>query len=214
VITAHRPALWSASLGADVTHPPRPNRYSVALRPPGCADAPGVSTQPYAFAWSHRSGARSCDERAPGVNFGQPLLNISDSAVGRRRTIACFPGVAGSLGDDGSQYAAGAGREMGEREEPGRCSRAAVGQLGNRSCGPVRIITRFLPPAASSSRPSACRSRAPGLAGCGSQEHPLAANGSSTPLWPRTRRRPGALRRPQTRRPPGPDDVPYERSPP
>ena len=44
---------------------------------------PGASPLPYAFAWSHRSGARSCDERALGVDFGQPRLNISVSAVGR-----------------------------------------------------------------------------------------------------------------------------------
>jgi len=31
-----------------------------------------------AFAWSHRSGARSCDERAPAVNFGQPRLKRAD----------------------------------------------------------------------------------------------------------------------------------------
>ena len=61
------------------------------------------------------------------------------------RTIACFPGVVGSLGDDGSQYAAGAGREVEERGKPADWARAAVGQLGNRSCGPARIITRFLP---------------------------------------------------------------------
>jgi hypothetical protein len=107
---------------------------------------PGVSTLPCAFAWSHRSGARSCDERAPGVKFGEPRLNISVSAVGRAwRTIACFPGVVGSLGEDGGQYAAGAGREVEERGEPAGWAGAAVGQLGNRSCGPARIITGFLP---------------------------------------------------------------------
>ena len=51
----------------------------------------------------------------------------------------------GSLGDDGSQYAAGAGREVEERGKPAGWAGAAVGQLGNRSCGPARIITGFLP---------------------------------------------------------------------
>ena len=41
----------------------------------------------------------------------------------------------GSLGDDGGQFAADAGREVDERGEPAGWAEAAVGQLGNRSCG-------------------------------------------------------------------------------
>ena len=44
-------------------------------------------------------------------------------------------GVVGSLGDDGGQFAADAGREVDERGEPAGWAGAAVGQLGNRSCG-------------------------------------------------------------------------------
>ena len=45
--------------------------------------------------------------------------------------------------------------------------------------------------------------------------HQFPASGGSSALpGRRTRRRPGALRRPRTRRPPGPGELPYERSPP
>ena len=146
------------------------------------------------------------------------------------RTIAHFPGVVGSLGEDGGQFAAGVGREVGERGN--RSARPGVPWANwvTGSCGSARLITRFPPrcsSAASSSRPSACRSRAsrvPGnVAAChGAGEEDgheperglQASGGSSTPPWRRTRHRSGALRRPQRRRPPGPGDVPYERSPP
>jgi hypothetical protein len=72
----------------------------------------------------------------------------------------------------------------------------------------------FCPPAASSSRPSVCRSRASRARGMWELQAPLAASGSPAPLWRRARRRPRTLRRPQTRRPPGPGDVLYGRCPP
>jgi hypothetical protein len=39
------------------------------------------------------------------------------------------------------------GGEVEERGKPAGWAGAAVGQLGNRSCGPARIITGFLPAA-------------------------------------------------------------------
>ena len=76
----------------------------------------------------------------PSVETAMPSGGQNSAAVD-----TCFPGVVGSLGDDGSRYAAGAGREVEERGKPADWAGAAVGQLGNRSCGPARIITGFLP---------------------------------------------------------------------